>query len=75
MHLLGKDSIHLFLWKNQTHENQRSQVSSQAGDVYSRVAGWAPACPSLQAREYGLEFSFFFQGHGYCLIGIGELAS
>lgn len=37
-----QDSVQLFLWKHQTHENQRSQVSSQAREVYSTVTDRAP---------------------------------
>lgn len=62
MDLSGQDSVHLFVWKNQTHENQRPPISSQAGEVYARVTGRVPGCLSPQARQYRLQFSLLFPG-------------
>lgn len=57
MGLSGQDSAHPFLWKN-----QRPPISSQAGEVCSRVTGRVPGRLSLQARQYGLQFPLLFPG-------------
>ena len=57
-----QDSLHLFLWRSQTHENQSSQVSSQTGKVDSRVTGGASECLSLQAQAIWAAIPPLFTG-------------
>lgn len=44
-------SAHLFLWKNQTLENQGSHVASSSGKAYSRVTGRVLGCLCLSSSQ------------------------
>lgn len=58
-------NVYLFLWKNQTPENQRSQVSSKRAEE---------VCSRMTETEISL---FVSRTTGYCLIwsGVAELVS